>query len=627
VVRDTASDARAPVAADLRSVDARGDELRTGPGVPPASLAADAGAARRWPAVAGAYGVCLLVLALCSLGREAPFVYQDEHVYGMLAQAFAAGDGYAYQDLPVTAYKTLYPALIAPAWVLFDGDAAYHAALLLNAVLWALALPVSYALARRTSAVWPALAIAVAATLTPAAVWAGMLMTEAMAYPLAALALLLAVRLLERPGTARALAALAAAAAAGTARSQLLVLVPVLLLAVALDVARSGPAWRARLREHRAAVAAAAALAVLALATVVLGRFESVVGTYASAGDAQVDAGELARYVARYTTVMAVGMALVPFVALVALATRRSAWRSPVVGPLLCVAVAATALFWANGAWASATLSPELRERYVFYPLPAVAALLGALPRLASARRVAVAAGLLVLYLLPAVPSLYGGDDDEFVQYTVGSVARRFGVAVGEPLRDVNVWALAALGLAAIVVAALHRRPSRRRVLAAVVAPTLLFQLAVLGVRERDVNLASSAFAAEYPTPRDFVDRAADGPAAFVRTGGTRQLARFHLEVWNERLRRTWRVPGVEEFNGLGADCALRRGVGGGLVAARPCTGAPLARFLVFDDERATIEVINGRLVFADGPTRMYELAPGVAPKIAYGPAPTPPAR
>jgi len=168
---------------------------------------------------------------------------------------------------------------------------------------------------------------------------------------------------------------------------------------------------------------------------------------------------------------------------------------------------------------------------------------------------------------------------------------------------------------------------------AAAIVPTMAMQLGILFVRERDANATSATFAAAYPEPGDFVDRRIRGEAAFVRTPGTRQLARFHFELANTSLTRTWRAPGTEEFNGLGADCPLEVDGRGVLRAERqwaaaasdpkrPCSGAALARYLVFDDAARTVVVRNGRLLFAEGPTRLYELPSGVAPRIDYGPPP-----
>jgi len=581
--------------------------------------------------VGAAFAACAGVLVFWGWQRTAPFVHQDEHIYGVLARSVGTGEGYSYQDLSVTAFKTLWPVLAAPAWAIFDGESAWRAAQAINGMLWALTFLPAYALARRLASFWPALGIATAATLAPAAVWAGQLMTEAMAYPLAATALLCAVRLLERPSAARGAIALTVAAAAGTARTQLLVMIPVVLLAVALDVARHGPDWRTRLRSHRLIAAVAAVLAVTGVVLLLAGRTSVLLGTYAGTTEG-VDLGELARYIVRYTAVIATATALLPFVVLVALVVRRASWRDDRVAPVLCVAVAAVVVFWANGAWASASLSPELRERYVFYPLPVALALLPAVSDRVRPIVLTAVTAVVALYLVPVLPGLYGSAGEEFIQYQVNDVLVKLGVGDGGLLGRINVWAVAVVSLAAALLVGLRLRPRipARLVVAAAIVPTMAMQLGILFVRERDANATSATFAAGYPEPGDFVDARIRGEAAFVRTPGTRQLARFHFELANTSLRRTWRTPGTEEFNGLGADCPLEADGHGalrperGFAAAasdpkRPCSGAALARYLLFDDAARTVMVTNGRLLFAEGPTRLYEVPSGVMPRIHYG--------
>ena len=116
---------------------------------------------------------------------------------------------------------------------------------------------------------------------------------------------------------------------------------------------------------------------------------------------------------------------------LVALAVRRANWIDDRVAPLLCVAVAAVAIFWANGAWASASLSPELRERYIFYPLPLVLALLPAVVTRVSPLLFAAVSAVFVLYLAPLFPGLFGSNGEEFVQYKIDQVTLRLHLGSG----------------------------------------------------------------------------------------------------------------------------------------------------------------------------------------------------
>jgi hypothetical protein len=139
----------------------------------------------------------------------------------------------------------------------------------------------------------------------------------------------------------------------------------------------------------------------------------------------------------------------------------------------------------------------------------------------------------------------------------------------------------------------------------------------VLHVRHSDSNTASAAFAARYPEPPDWIERHADGPAAFVMTRGTDRFAMWHAELWNPSLDRVFRVPGAEELNGIGQACLLADAGAGILRTREPCAGRELPRILAFQDGTATIEVVNGRLLYAGrAGTRLYEVPPGVDPRL-----------
>ena len=85
----------------------------------------------------------------------APFVFVDEAIYTELARSLADTGGYAVRELPVSGYSLLYPALIAPAYLLFDSLVdAYTAAKVTNAIVMSLAAVPAYLLARRVVGQW-----------------------------------------------------------------------------------------------------------------------------------------------------------------------------------------------------------------------------------------------------------------------------------------------------------------------------------------------------------------------------------------------------------------------------------------------------------------------------------------
>jgi hypothetical protein len=266
------------------------------------------------------------------------------------------------------------------------------------------------------------------------------------------------------------------------------------------------------------------------------------------------------------------------------------------------------------GAWSSAAVSPELRERYVFYATPALAACWAALPGRVSARTVAVATLVAFAYLL-VVPTT--GTTADFTHPSVGDLLARLGISRDVPLGGLDAWAACALvvGLAFAAGLALSGRPRLAAVL--LVAPTLGFGLGTLHVRQGDVNAESRAARDRWPQPPDWVDKSARGEVAFVMSAGTEREALWQLESWNLGLNRVWRLPDHAEVSGVGQVCPLDVDAVGRIIAPQACAGRPLARWLVLQAPRHPLTLANGRLVLdGHGGVRLYELPPGQAPRL-----------
>ncbi|MDA0164751.1 hypothetical protein OM076_31070 [Solirubrobacter ginsenosidimutans] len=587
-----------------------------------------------------AYLALVALYVAYSWTRATPFGFVDELVYGKLAQNLAHGQGLSYEGLSVTAYKTIYPFVIAPAWALFsDPDRAYHAALVINALLMPAVMFPAYAIARRVATPGWALVAAIAAAVAPAMAWSSLLMTEALAYPLAGLALFATVRTIARPGPATGIQALLACVAAATARSQLLALLVVLALAVMLDIARHGGDARARLREHRVLVALLGAGVAVALVLILGGYRESLIGNYSADVGRGSPLGDVLTYLPRYVTVLAVSSLLMPLIALGALATKRDAWRDPALGPVLVVATTAAVTFLLVGAWASATISPELRERYVFYPVPVLVALWVALPGRASARRVLVVAAILTAWLLPVFPGLYGDASAEWVGYTLNSLVQSLPVNLIWPAwlpgADFKLWAVAAAVMGVLTWWALlgGKRISTPLKALAFCIPVVAFGVGVVTARQHDLGAQASVQLALRPRPPDWIDRHVDGPAAFIATTEDSLRDQWHFELWNQRLDRAWRLSSVPAVSSIGQRCELDVGPDGTLTPsaaqqrvaadpAKPCAGAALPRYLVFWDRVHRISIPNAKLIYRDDAATLWKVPEGVVPRLKLLPAP-----
>src|SRR5919106_5030771 len=136
---------------------------------------------------------------LQSRGHATPTVFNDELLYAKLSQAIAAGHGLAIRGEHFFFPAPLAPLVQAPAWLLGSMTDAYTAAKLLNAVVMSSAVFPAYWIARRFVRPSFALLTAAAAVATPAMVYHGYLMSEALAYPVFVGATALILRGVEKP--------------------------------------------------------------------------------------------------------------------------------------------------------------------------------------------------------------------------------------------------------------------------------------------------------------------------------------------------------------------------------------------------------------------------------------------
>jgi hypothetical protein len=570
----------------------------------------------------GAWVALAAFLAIRQLARDTPLVFTDELIFGRLAQNLGFGDGWTFQGNP-SPYHTLAPLLIAPAWAAFEHSTAYHVALAINGIVMTSVVFPAFWIARRVAPWWHALVAAVGAALTPSMVWAGMLMTEALAYPAATLALALALRSLLRPGLRPALAALAAVGLAAAVRSQLVLLGAVYAAALVLFVlVPSGDGLRARLRRHRPALLLVAAVGVLAAVLIAVVGGRDLAGPNAGFVKTFRDLPGIVEWLdasADYVSVLAVTSLGVPVLALIALSLSGRAWRERETAALLALSWTAAVAFILFAAYTTVALSPELRERYIFYATPLLAAawvgMIGRVrPLVAGAVTVA-----LTLYLIPVLPFL-GDLSEDWVTYDLGNVASFLGLPAGwvDAGRHVSLIAVAVATLGAAATLGLARRDGLG--LALILLPPILFTLAVLNIREHDAAAQAAAFLAHRNTPPEepgWIDGAVDGPVAVVATAGSDPYTSWHVQIGNRLADREYRL-GLPADNGVGEQCPLAADARGRLSLLGACGGRhQVARYLLFTDDDRPMGLANGRLLAGDDlGARLYEVPAGEAPRL-----------
>jgi hypothetical protein len=325
-----------------------------------------------WAWLVGLVLASFAVRAWLARGMVGPFIMIDELIYSELARSFADSGEFLVRDLPSPGYGLVYPALISPAYALFDGlTDAYAAVKTLNAFVMSLAAVPAYLLARRVVGPWLSLLAAVLAVSLPSLVYTGTVMTENVFYPVFLTAALLFTLVLERPTPARVLALLALIAVAAATRAQAVALVPAVLTAPLLLAAFRAESRRATLRPFRLlyAIVLGGGLAVAA-AQLVRGRsLSDLFGAYSVVGDESYDAGEVLRYLLYHVAELDLYLGVVPVAATIVLAGRARSLDRPLQA-LLAVAVATSFWLVLVVATFASVFAQRIQERNVFVVAP-----------------------------------------------------------------------------------------------------------------------------------------------------------------------------------------------------------------------------------------------------------------
>jgi hypothetical protein len=440
-----------------------------------------------------------------SRGHATPTIFNDELLYSKLSQSIAAGHGLAIRGQHFFFPAPLASVVLAPVWWLHSMTEAYAAAKLLNAAVMSAAVFPAYWLARRTLQ-RPSFALlaAVATVATPAMVYHGYLMSEALAYPVFLTAVAVLVRGVEKPSLAVPLVCVLAIAT----RVQFIVLPLAYLVAVA--VAR---------RWNRHAL-------LTAVLVVTLVAVPGALGQYGGAAHESHSPAAIAHWALTtgYLVPFSVGLAIAPG-ALFGLALL---WRKP-IGVLT---ITTTLLFLGQAALISAGEAHRPLERYLFYVTPLLFIAFFAYVERGAPHRLAytlvTCAGAVALSLV-SFPGLTGTAAFFFDSPTLSGFARasyELGLANASLLYSLAPLALGALALTA-----------RRAPHAVAVSAVALSLAAGAGVYATD-RLVTQFSARTFDTsPPDWLDRSGLGPAGYLVLPYGNYFLGTNLESWNRDVR------------------------------------------------------------------------------------------
>src|SRR2546421_698877 len=447
---------------------------------------------------------------LQSRGHVTPTIFNDELLYAKLSQSIAAGHGLSLRGEHFFFPSPLASLVQAPVWLLSSMTDAYAAAKLLNAALMSAAIVPAYWLARRVVRPSFALLTAVATVTTPAMVYHGYLMSEALAYPVFLTVVAVLVSAVEKPTRWTPVLVPAACALAIATRVQFVVVPLSYLAAVAVG---------GNYRRHALTAALTSALLVVLVAV------PGALGQYGGAAHESHHPAAVAHWALTtgYLLPFALGLAVVPG-ALFGLALT---WQQPVGA----ITIVCSALFLGQAALISAGEAHRPLERYLFYVTPLVFLAFFLYIERGAPRRVlhlGLAGGIALLLSQVSLPGLTGTAAFFFDSVTESAYAHeayRLGLGNASLL-----FALLPVVLAGLAVAL----PLRRAAAAVTIAlPAIAVQLtaatAVAGTDHLVPGWALRNFAA---APPNWLDRSGVRARYLVLPDANPFLG-TSLESWN----------------------------------------------------------------------------------------------
>lgn len=527
----------------------------------------------------------------------APWEMPDELQYAEVSRSFNSTGHYLFREHE-QALRTIYPALISPAWFAGSTHTAYSLIKLINVALMTLgAVPLFLWARRLVTPLWAVVAVVLYLAM-PGFIYTGEILTENAFVPASVLAMFAIAVAIERPTLLRQALALGAIVLVSATRLQgllfFIVLPSAILLALGLD-AVSAAAGRRRsvvLTRLRAfwpslGVLALGLVAYGALALARGGTVSSGLGTYQQLSSARYSLRPAVRWIVFHFGELSFSVGLLPVAALIilcGLACRRVTAPGPAERAFLAVTVAS--LFWILvqvGAFAS-RFTFRVEERYMFNVAPAlflalVVWLARGLPRPPGLTAAAVLAPV-ALFLVVPFEALF---NEALFNDTYGLIPLwRLSLKLGQRPDEVRIIVGLGALAAGVLFACVRRRSARAAVPAAVLAFLLLSSQSVFG-QVHDLS-AATRFAGELPRGGDasWIDDKV-GRDARVEVIDTREVLDPHVvwqaEFWNRSVRRIFGLTAQDpSIPDLTANLAA-----GGRIVLSATAGSPDAdpRFVV----------------------------------------------
>jgi len=463
------------------------------------------------------------------------WIVPDEPIYAMRAIAL-----WHHESLPLlhgagAGYGLLYP-LVAGLPLSTGSTATGYASLkLLQALVVSLAAVPVFFYARRVMPTAYALLAATLAVASPLVLYSGLVMTEVLFYPVAAVTLLAVARAVATARPRDQGVALVLIAAAVLTRTQAVAFVAIFAAAIVVDAALARD--RSRLRAFWPT------WLVLAVAVAAMAIAPGVVGAYSGTLRGSYPLGAALRLTYEHLAYIALSTGVVPFAALVllVLGAIRGRERDPEARALLAVIVCALLVLVVQVGFFAARYSPHLlgRDLAALPPLLFIALALWLARDAPRARITAPLVAFGVACLVLRAPWNHLAQPVAFADTLGVMIFWRLHTAA--PIDVVMVFSIAMLAAFVLV-------PRR----AALVLPALVLAWLIPAsvIASNQLSGAVNAHQADVvgPTP-NWIDRAAGGNVAYVYGSEAFWSVVWQERFWNRRINRVLvigpaRVPG-----------------------------------------------------------------------------------
>jgi len=562
------------------------------------------------PFLAALVGASFLLRLVLGWLRATPTFFADEYIYAELGRSLVETGQPLIRGTSASFPALLQPLLTAPAWLVEDVETSFRLVQALGALAMSLAAVPVFLLARRLGlGTGVSFALVALALVVPDLIYAGWVVAEPFAYPLALGAVAVGTVALARPSLRLQLAFLALAGLATFARVQFAVL-PVCFLVAVILVGHRERRIRSALRDQ-ALVLATVAIPILAFFVIGPSR---ALGFYEGILDLEVASPELAKWLGADAMLLAyaAGVVLAPGAALgLWLALRRPRSREELAfgaltAPFVVALLVEAAAYGLGG--------DRIQERYFFYAVPLVGILFALYASRGWPHRFAhgvLAAGLIML--AARVPlSGYSAADGKTNSPTLFAAAR-LEQALGDVATASLVLALGITLLAGVLVLA-SRRP---QIATPVVLGLALTVCATTYAGAISFNLGNAERTRAEVLGREpsFVDASGVHGTAMLLTRSSERGVVSEYLFWNRSVDALYLLPGAEPPDSF-AVTRLTTARDGTLLAA----GRPVTRPLAVDgfsdtvrfrdsDEIASSPVFD--LVTSQSPQRLALYAPG----------------